>query len=80
MYKTINDADDDALPVWFGDRGEVLWACIYIIVCCCCVLFLSDSFADEVAGNIEVPWFCVVVVSNICVEEVEDLVSPPRVT
>ena len=26
---------------------------------------------------IEVPWFCVVVVSNICVDEVEELVSPP---
>ena len=39
--------------------------------------FLSDSFADEVAGNIEVPWLCVVVVSNIYVDEVEDLVSPP---
>ena len=41
--------------------------------------FLSDPFVDEVEGNIEAPWFCVVVVSNICVDEVEDLVSP-RVT
>ena len=40
------------------------------------MLFLSDSFVDEVEGNIEVPWFCVVVVSDICVDEVEDLVSP----
>ena len=34
---------------------------------------------DEVEGYIDVPRFCVVVVSNICVDEVEDLVSP-RVT
>ena len=39
--------------------------------------FLSDPFVDEVEGNIEAPWFCVVVVADICVDEVEDLVSLP---
>ena len=38
--------------------------------------FLSDSFVDEVEGYIDVPRFCIVVVSNICVDEVEELVSP----
>ena len=28
-------------------------------------------------GYSEAPWFCVVVVSDICVDEVEDLVPPP---
>ena len=41
--------------------------------------FLSDPFVDDVEGYSEAPWFCVVVVSDICVDEVEDLVSP-RVT
>ena len=39
--------------------------------------FLSDSFVDEVEGYIDVPRFCFVVVSDICVDEVEDLVSLP---
>ena len=41
------------------------------------MLFLSDSFVYEVECNIEAHWFCVVVVLNICVDEVEDLVSLP---
>ena len=32
---------------------------------------MSDPFVDEVEGNIGAPWFCVVVVSDICVDEVE---------
>ena len=40
------------------------------------VSFLSDPFVDEVEGYIDVPRFCIVLVSNICVDEVEDLVSP----
>ena len=59
--------------------GVVLWACSKYIIVCCIMSFLSDSFVDEVEGYIDVPRFCVVVVSNICVDEVEDLVSP-RVT
>ena len=38
--------------------------------------FLSDPFVDEVEGYIDVPRFCIVLVSNTCVDEVEDLVSP----
>ena len=33
--------------------------------------FLPDPFVNEVEGNIEAPWFCVVVVSDIYVDDVE---------